>query len=115
MQNVVPPIGATSLGIVIGWLVRYFIRRFKTFTPSVLSSVLSIVLGGAAIKFLAADKTVWWFYPIGLLIGFIVYQVIVMVLLRPRTVKIGTFDPEEPTTDRVAELLRDNDPRFMRK
>ena len=70
----IPAVGATSLGVVIGWLVRYFIRRFTKFTPMVFGSLVSIVLGGATIKFLDADKTVWWFYPIGLLIGFVLYH-----------------------------------------
>jgi predicted membrane channel-forming protein YqfA (hemolysin III family) len=74
-MSIIPAIGSTSLGIVIGWLVRYFIRRFTTFTPMVFGSLVSIILGGAALKFLDADKTVWWFYPIGLLLGFIIYHV----------------------------------------
>jgi uncharacterized membrane protein YfcA len=68
--------GATSLGIVIGWLVRYFIRRFDKFGPMVLGSLVSIIFGGAAIKFLEADTSVWWFYPIGLLLGFVIYHIV---------------------------------------
>jgi hypothetical protein len=69
--------GATCLGAVIGWLVRYFIRRFDRFGPAALGSVISIILGGAAVKFLEADRSVWWFYPIGLFVGFVIYQLIV--------------------------------------
>jgi hypothetical protein len=75
-MHVLPALGACSLGIVIGWLVRYFIRRFTTFNPQVLSTLVSILVGGVVIRFLDGDKTAWWFYPIGLLIGFIVYSVI---------------------------------------
>jgi hypothetical protein len=75
-------IGVTCLGVVIGWLVRYFIRRFKTFGPGALSSVVSILLGGTVAKFLTVDKTTIWFYPVGLLVGFVAYQVIGMILLR---------------------------------
>lgn len=75
-MNIVAAIGSLSLGVVVGWLVRYFIRRFKNFTPQALSFVISIAAGGAAIKFLEADKTVWWFYPIGLLLGFVVYTIV---------------------------------------
>src|SRR4051812_13252283 len=78
MPNVIPAIGATCLGIVVGWLVRYFIRRFDKFTPSVFGSLISILLGSAVMKVLTADKMTWWFYPIGLLLGFIAYQVIAM-------------------------------------
>jgi hypothetical protein len=86
MPIVIPAIGATSLGIVIGWLVRFFIWRFKTFSPSVLSSVISILLGGAVTKFLSHDENVWWFYPIGLLIGFVVYQIIATIEIRKERV-----------------------------
>ncbi|MBI4521938.1 MAG: hypothetical protein HY701_13960 [Gemmatimonadetes bacterium] len=80
MSNV-PAVGAFALGIVIGWLVRYFVRRFSTFTPQVLGTVVSIMLGGAVVKFLEADKVVWWFYPIGLLAGFIIYTALAIWLL----------------------------------
>ena len=77
-MNVVPALGSLSLGIVIGWLVRYFIRRFKRFTPATLTTVISIMAGGAAVKFLQADKTVLWFYPVGLLLGFCIYTVLAL-------------------------------------
>lgn len=81
-MNIVAAIGALSLGIVVGWLVRYFIRRFKSFTPQALGFVISIIAGGAIIKFLEADKTVWWFYPIGLLLGFILYTIVAILISR---------------------------------
>jgi hypothetical protein len=81
-MNIVAVIGSLSLGIVVGWLVRYFIRRFKSFTPQALGFVISIIAGGAVIKFLEADKTVWWFYPIGLLVGFILYTIVAILISR---------------------------------
>lgn len=72
----VPECGSLSLGIVVAFLVRYFIRRFKAFGPKTLGAVISVMLGGAAIKFLESDKTVWWFYPIGLLAGFVLYAIL---------------------------------------
>src|SRR5437763_16976236 len=102
LMNIVPAIGAASLGIVIGWLVRYFIRRFDRFGPAVLCSVISIMLGGAVIKFLEADKSTWWFYHICLLLGFVIYQIIVAVYAS------GTAPTGVPRfSDR-------NDPRYMR-
>ena len=47
---------------------------------------MSLILGGVAVNFLAADETVWWFYPIGLCVGFAIYQAIVMSILRRRPV-----------------------------
>jgi len=74
-------IGSLSLGIVIGWLVRYFIRRFKTFTPQALGSVVSIMVGGGLVKFLGANQTVLFCYPIGLLLGFVGYTLIAIILI----------------------------------
>ena len=76
MGQYVPAIGSTCLGIVIGFLVRYFIRRFNNFGSAALGSVITIILGGAVIKFIEADRSVWWFYPIGLFLGFVAYQII---------------------------------------
>jgi uncharacterized membrane protein len=78
-----PIIGALSLGIVVGWLVRYFIRRFKSFTPKVLGSVVTAAIGGAVIRFLEHDTNVWWFYPIGLLLGFVVYSIVAVSVGAP--------------------------------
>jgi NhaP-type Na+/H+ or K+/H+ antiporter len=79
-MSLVPAIGTLSLGIVIGWLVRYFIRRFKNFTPQAFGLVVSIMLGGAVVKFLDADPSVTFYYPIGLLIGFVVYTVLALFI-----------------------------------
>jgi hypothetical protein len=65
--------GTTCLGIFIGYLAMYFVRRFTTFSPQVFGSLLSVVVGGAVLKFLGADRDAWWFYPIGLLIGLVLY------------------------------------------
>jgi hypothetical protein len=81
MSNTIPIIGSLSLGIVIGWLVRYFIRRFRTFTPTVLGSVISLLFGGVAIKLLGGDKTVFWCYPIGVLVGFISYSAVAIIAI----------------------------------
>ena len=78
MTAYIPAIGTMSLGIVIGWLVRYFIRRFKDFTPQALGTVVSIMLGGAVLKFISTDSTVLFFYPIGLLIGFVLYTILAL-------------------------------------
>ncbi len=60
-------IGVASLGFFVGWLVIYFVRRFTTFTPQLLSATVSIVVGGAVGKwFLRAKAAVLYYYPIGL-------------------------------------------------
>lgn len=68
-------IGSLSLGMVVGWLVWYFLTRLKRFTVRTLTALLSIVVGGTIIKLFGNNPTVIWCYPIGLLIGFIIYTV----------------------------------------
>lgn len=79
MSITVPELGSASLGIVMGWLVRYFIRRFEKFSPAAFSSVVSILVGGVVVKFLGTEQNILWFYPIGLLIGFVIYHVIATI------------------------------------
>jgi hypothetical protein len=43
-----------------------------------LGTIISIIAGGAVIKFLEAERSVWWFYPIGLLAGFAIYTVLAL-------------------------------------
>ncbi len=74
----VPALGSLSLGIVVGWLVRFFLRRFRTFTPKTLGTVVTILVGGAVVRFLSADTLVWWWYPIGLLVGFVAYTLLAL-------------------------------------
>jgi hypothetical protein len=38
------------------------------------------MLGGAVVKFLDADPSVTFYYPIGLLIGFVVYTVLALFI-----------------------------------
>ena len=71
-MSVVAVIGALCLGIIIGWLVRELVPRFKNVSVKVLSAVVSVVIGGVVLAFLsrASDDTTIWFYPIGLIVGF---------------------------------------------
>jgi hypothetical protein len=115
-MNIVPIVGALSLGIVVGWLVRYFLRRFEKFTPQALGSVITIIVGGAVVKFLEVEKTVWWFYPIGLLVGFILYSIIALwaigdskVYIRPNSDEAETG--KEPTTAIGKDISQTTTPR----
>jgi NhaP-type Na+/H+ or K+/H+ antiporter len=68
-MNIIEAVGATCLGIVIGWIISYFLRRYQEFTPKTLGTTISLIAGGVVVKFLQVSPAVWWFYPIGLLIG----------------------------------------------
>jgi hypothetical protein len=72
-MGILAAVGITCLGIIIGWLVRFSVEKFKDVTPKVLTSVVSLILGGVITGFIsrtAAESWVLLFYPIGLVIGF---------------------------------------------
>ena len=47
-----PTVGALCLGLVMGWLVRYFLDRFTQFNAKALGSVASVLAGGVILKLL---------------------------------------------------------------
>src|SRR6266404_9478676 len=53
-----------------------FRSRMKSFTPKVLSSIVSIIAGGAAIKLLARNSDLVWWYMIGVFLGFVIYSIV---------------------------------------
>jgi hypothetical protein len=67
--------GTLCLGILIGILVAYFVEEAKEMSFRVLSSAVGILAGGGVIgifHLIGGTKPTeeYWFYPIGLLIGF---------------------------------------------
>lgn len=70
---IIPSIGATCLGMVMGWLVIYSLRRIEQITVATLGGVVTVVLGSAVTKFLEISQEALSFYPIGLVLGFAIY------------------------------------------
>jgi uncharacterized membrane protein YeaQ/YmgE (transglycosylase-associated protein family) len=69
-------IGLICVGFIVGWLILFFLRRFQNFTVEVLGGILGLIFGGVVLSFLQmADKTDIWYYPIGLVIGWAIYQI----------------------------------------
>jgi uncharacterized membrane protein len=67
--------GSACLGGVIGYLVIFFVTRFDTYSPKVLSALIGAILGSAVIGFLtklSGYKDAIWYYPVGLAIGVVV-------------------------------------------
>ena len=70
--------GATSLGVLIGALVGWYFSESQKTTPLVLGVSISALVGSsilAMFSFLAGAKGPtheYWFYPVGLLIGFVI-------------------------------------------
>lgn len=65
------------LGAVIGWLVVYFVRKYKEYNPKVLRDSMVLLLGGGCMDFLLSliDKQVALYafaaYLIGLATAFL--------------------------------------------
>ncbi|PSO16951.1 hypothetical protein [Bradyrhizobium sp. MOS003] len=72
--TVIAGIGCTCLGMVVGGIVAFYIAKVREFTLRGLTSVCAIVGGAGVLKIfellgVPAEPGVYWFYPIGLLIG----------------------------------------------
>jgi uncharacterized membrane-anchored protein YhcB (DUF1043 family) len=68
-------IASACLGAVIGYLIMYFVTRFTSYTPKVLGSLISVILGGTVVGFLGKlsnIRQVFSYYVIGLAIGVVV-------------------------------------------
>jgi hypothetical protein len=81
-HNSAPALGSFSLGVTIGWLVRFFLERFVEFNAKILSTVVTVMVGGSVIGFLNwvapvnADSDIFW-YPVGLPVGLmLIYPVV---------------------------------------
>jgi F0F1-type ATP synthase assembly protein I len=76
--------GALCLGILIGALVGWFFSEAKETTPRVLGVSISALVGSSVLamfSFLAGFRGPtheYWFYPVGLLIGFAIVIVLEM-------------------------------------
>ena len=81
------------LGAVIGWLVVYFVRKYKEYNPKVLRDSMVLLLGGGCMDFLLSliDKQAALYafavYLIGLFTAFFlhwIYQFIVAKITAPK-------------------------------
>jgi len=96
-MNWIIALGASSLGIVIGILVAWFVLEAKEMNLKVLSASVTVLTGGAVMglfQFLSHSQTSEiWFYPIGLLVGFCAASII-------DTIYYG-YDPNRPKRTRA--------------
>jgi hypothetical protein len=71
-------IGAFLLGMVLGYLTHFLVRRDVNPGVKDLGGIVGIIVGGVALKVLAGpDETSW--YLIGLGVGFFLYWAALMV------------------------------------
>jgi hypothetical protein len=97
-----PVVGSICLGIVLGWLTRYFLARFQQFNVKIFSSVVSVICGGVVIRmFPDPYHYAGWFYPVGLLLGILLYPLI----------SWGEHLRAKPASDDAQKPLRRKSPR----
>jgi hypothetical protein len=67
------------MGFVIMWIGYYFIDREQTFTAAEFGGFITAFFGGAILEIYTTQldsgtRFIFWFYPIGLFIGLVVYH-----------------------------------------
>lgn len=89
--------GAFALGIFIAWLTWYFVRRLEDHTPAGLVAIVGVVAGGTVVAFLDVGSTAqgstehrWW-YPIGLVVGFVLYALINWIVTGQPPTQVGRW------------------------
>jgi hypothetical protein len=72
-------IGSLIMGIVVMWIGFYFIARETAFTAVEFGGFITAFFGGAVLEVYITQldnetKLLFWWYPIGLLIGLLIYH-----------------------------------------
>jgi len=94
-MSILPAVGALFLGIFVGWLTRYFLFRLRSFTIQGLSGVVAVVSGAGVLRLLGTHTEAVWLYPVGLVVGAVVYSVGACLGGAPPEGGIFTIDPTE--------------------
>jgi len=103
-MTVVEWLGIFCIGFVFGYLLFYSVRHTKEFNPDLLTTAVGAVGGGTVIKL--AGGTAGWLgpYGIGIGVGFVVYGVMCLVLIRPGAALAAT-DPRRLKLTAVSQAL----------
>lgn len=99
LENIAPLL----IGAVVGWMIFYFIRRYRKFTPSMLVATIAAILGGDGISSLATmgerfgNRNFHLWYLAGVAVGFFLYAVYVLLIaVFVNKGKIKDKDPFDP-------------------
>jgi len=97
----IPDIGSLCLGLFVGWLAPYVVRRLNKITPTTLGTVLSAIFGSIILNFIAQSGATdaAWYYPIGLFIGLILSIIMGIISIKAET-KHNTLYPDTPISYR---------------
>jgi hypothetical protein len=76
-------LGPMLLGMVVGWLLYYFIRQYRVFSPQTLSTTIAAFLGGIIVRYFSQspEGAILAFYSLGVGIGFFLYAAYLGFLL----------------------------------
>lgn len=79
--------GPVAIGMVVGWMLYYFIRLYRLFSPKTLAATLTAIAGGPVLTYLqklasggVADQQIGLWYFLGVGLGFFLYAIYVGVL-----------------------------------
>jgi hypothetical protein len=80
-QILISEIGSFSMGFLVIWIAFYFFNRSQTFTAAEFGEFIAVFFGGTILNIYTtqlseATRFVFWFYPIGLVIGMFAYHFI---------------------------------------
>lgn len=74
-------LGVTCVGIFVGYLCMFFVARFKNHSVKQFVAIIVALFSGTVMSFLVANigdndeySTTIWRYPIGLVIGLILWM-----------------------------------------
>ena len=69
-------VGLIALGVFMGYMAWYFATRVKENWMTSFAAVAGVLFGGVVLTFLggASSDNRWW-YPIGLVIGWLIYAI----------------------------------------
>ena len=92
-------LGAIFFGLMIGWISYRMLRL--TASTNMLSTIAIIIaaVGGAAVTTLLNDNTMFGWYAIGLVVGFLAYLAIGLTLYGKQELQPWQVPPAAPPTD----------------
>ncbi len=106
--TILEPVGVFCTGFVVMWMGFFFVVRFKDYNIEALTGIIAILFGGVVLQFVQyADKTDFWYYPVGLLIGLIGYglnrKYNVLPSMRLKDTRFVTMYDSEKNFDEIVQ------------
>ena len=72
-MDAIVAMGAGALGLLLGALTGWLVREAKTLQEKVIGTAIFILAGAWVLSLISGTRTHdLWFYPLGLLVGFLI-------------------------------------------